>query len=856
MIVRNEAPVIRRCLDSVRSVIDHWVIVDTGSGDGTQDIIREHLRTLPGEVIERPWVSFSHNRTEALRFALGRADYVLVIDADETLEIDAGFPSLDADSYTADLYHGSYVYLRRMLLRSTLPWRYEGAVHEAVFCEAARSEAHLPGVRTVHYKDGARSRDPHTYDRDAAALEQALHVDPANPRTVFYLAQSHRDAGNLSQALDWYNRRVAMGGWRDEVWFSLYQIARIRQLQGASAAEVERAYLAAVKFDPQRAEPLYALGAMFQATNEYRRAFTLFSRAARIVRPPGDRLFIETAVYDYKVSVDLAVAYHRIGDFGGAIEVSNRLLRRKELPADVVQRVLKNRRYSLDARFPLPPAARRDQPVHVVVIQSRAGSEVDSCLDSLMRQRMEPFEITLVRSAMVDDPETDAFISNHGRIRLVRSDPSLDFETRLAQVVEERCRNDEIVIALRAYDRLPTPQTLIRWCAAFDDPDCELAYGQFLWPSGRLGDAEPAWDQTDFDLRGAALTAHSPIAFRAHLLRDGSFEIGVMRRLFEAAGFARTRFVDEITTFLDESALPAHAEPGLPVAAPRAGHSAARATTSEYPLISCLMVTRDRIALAKRAIDYFARQSYPAKELVVVTDDGPAYRNALQRHVRDRGLGDTVRFHQVAGGAQCLGQLRNVSLDQARGEIVCQWDDDDCYHPDRLALQAEHMLRKDARACLLTDHLQYLDEERALTWIDWTLGGRTDRDQLLPGTAMLFKDSGCRYPESGDYCRQGEDSLFLGQLCDTVPVAPLIGMGHLYLYTYHGQNTFSKEHHHRLRLFSLSCGELCKRASVIQRAVAHYRVPKPLRVLGCDGPAFCLHGGEADGWSLRAGALR
>ena len=120
---------------------------------------------------------------------------------------------------------------------------------------------------------------------------------------------------------------------------------------------------------------------------------------------------------------------------------------------------------------------------------------------------------------------------------------------------------------------------------------------------------------------------------------------------------------------------------------------------------------------------------------------------------------------------------------------------------------------------------------------------------------MLFKDSGCRYPESGDYCRQGEDSLFLAQLCDTVPVAPLLGMGHLYLYTYHGQNTFSKEHHHRLRLFSLSSGELCKRASVIQRAVAHYRVPKPLRVLGCDGPAFSLHGGEADGWSLRPGTL-
>ena len=66
MIVKNEANVIRRCLDSIHPFIDYWVIVDTGSSDGTQDIIRATLASIPGDLHQRPWRDFAHNRNEAL----------------------------------------------------------------------------------------------------------------------------------------------------------------------------------------------------------------------------------------------------------------------------------------------------------------------------------------------------------------------------------------------------------------------------------------------------------------------------------------------------------------------------------------------------------------------------------------------------------------------------------------------------------------------------------------------------------------------------------------------------------------------------------------------------------------------
>src|SRR4030095_16475872 len=105
MIVKDESPVIRRCLESVRPLIDHWVIVDTGSSDDTRELIREILKDLPGELHERPWQDFAHNRSEALALARGHGDYVLVIDADEVVEITPDFqlPQLTCDSYNVQI---------------------------------------------------------------------------------------------------------------------------------------------------------------------------------------------------------------------------------------------------------------------------------------------------------------------------------------------------------------------------------------------------------------------------------------------------------------------------------------------------------------------------------------------------------------------------------------------------------------------------------------------------------------------------------------------------------------------------------------------------------------------------------
>lgn len=320
LIVKNESHCIRRMLRSVLPYIDAWCVCDTGSTDGTQAIIEETLGHLPGVLHEVPWVNFGHNRTQAVGLARRWADYSLIMDADLTLTCSHNenpFKDIEADAYELR-YAGSLDYVNVRLISNRHEWKYVGVTHEYIMSPTARIMEELPHVTLVDHADGSNRADK--FARDIALLTEDLKSDPNNARSVFYLAQSYRDSGQYGPALCWYEKRVGMGGWDEEVWYAHYMKAKMMEHIGIQREQVRSEYLAAWKRRPSRYEPLKELAADATKRENYAEAYLYTLPWYTGTRYPKDRLFIDRDTYKLWMPYYFAKAAAHMGRVKEAAE--------------------------------------------------------------------------------------------------------------------------------------------------------------------------------------------------------------------------------------------------------------------------------------------------------------------------------------------------------------------------------------------------------------------------------------------------------------------------------------------------------------------------------------------------------
>ena len=332
MIVKNEAHIIGATLAHLMEQfpITHWVIDDTGSTDGTQELITQFFteKGIPGTLHQTDWRDFGFNRSKALEHAYNLTDYVLVWDADDSVVGRFVLPSpLTADQYSFTFGDaGGFRYSRTQLFNNRKRWCYKGVLHEYPASAEATGTPTPPATGPptpvagdyyfVSGRSGARSRDPEKYKKDAAVLERGLLSEPNNDRYVYYCANSYKDAGEPEKAIAKYKQLLTMNGWSEERYMACIQIYDL------SPCEANLHYLVdSYRHSPERVEGIYRLVRHYCIKGQDRVALMYYGLVAdhyeKHYAPAtiASKLFVSRDDYDYYLPYYVIICAVRVGNW-------------------------------------------------------------------------------------------------------------------------------------------------------------------------------------------------------------------------------------------------------------------------------------------------------------------------------------------------------------------------------------------------------------------------------------------------------------------------------------------------------------------------------------------------------------
>jgi len=359
MIVKNESKVIHRILNSVANIIDTYCICDTGSTDDTVDIIETFFKekNIPGKVIVEPFQDFGYNRSFALKACdQMNAEYILLLDADMIFWKN---PAISADDFkrmlTKDAYHvyqgsDTYYYKNTRIVRNRMGFKYWGVTHEYVDYppNTTQGKMNKDVVFIKDIGDGGSKQDK--FLRDIRLLLKGLEEIPNNDRYTFYLANSYKDSGQHEAAIEYYKKRVEIGGWIEEVWYSHFNIGRCWKALNQPEKAI-CAWMDAYQAWPNRIESLYEITQYYRYLGKNRIAYMYYALADRMRKdhPERDYLFMQRDIYDYKLDFELSIiAYYENLDKYNLNIVNMKVVSDPNVENWIYNNVMSNYKFTVD----------------------------------------------------------------------------------------------------------------------------------------------------------------------------------------------------------------------------------------------------------------------------------------------------------------------------------------------------------------------------------------------------------------------------------------------------------------------------------------------------------------------------
>lgn len=379
MIVKNEERDLPRCLESIKDVVDGICVIDTGSRDNTIQMVQEWIRDTqafrkPGQVKSKSdsdfrigsvvpkfrgrveqylgaseqdetgdwklW-DFGKARNEFVRKIEEMADdfdYVLWMDADDKLLNPRELANLvyleQPVIHGIRMQSGDIAWTHHRLWKTGKGIKFHGRCHEY----PAWTGQDITHQHVTIYHDAAPGSGENANVRNRRILEREVQEAPT-PRNCFYLANTHKDGGRYSEAIEYYDRRMQFGkGYEEEYWFAaLYKARCLRNLR--KHKEAEKFVFECLRERHDWGEFWMELGYLKYDLNDSRSSLAYCLAAADLPVPPSN-LFRESNKYTDQPYRYASFAAERMGDKEIALKLAEKAMDRIGGPdADWEQRI-------------------------------------------------------------------------------------------------------------------------------------------------------------------------------------------------------------------------------------------------------------------------------------------------------------------------------------------------------------------------------------------------------------------------------------------------------------------------------------------------------------------------------------
>jgi len=322
MIVKNEEPVLAKCLDSVKGLVEEIIIVDTGSTDNTKAIAANYT----SQIFHFDWTDdFSAARNDS--FSHATQDYILWLDADDWLQendraklkllkqtIDSNVDSISMDYYVGfdPLGQPTAVIKRNRLVKRSKQFQWHDPVHEYLAVEGH-----------VVYSDIAVSHGRvHTNsERNLRIYERALaRGSILSNRQLLHYAMELTANDYFEKAIEIYQTIITdRASFFEDQLLACDRMAHCHHELGNKEQELQ-ALLKTFNYDIPRADYVCRIAYYFQENNDFEKAVNWYQLALKLDKPENRLFGINHMAWTWFPHLQLVACYGKLGQLELAYE--------------------------------------------------------------------------------------------------------------------------------------------------------------------------------------------------------------------------------------------------------------------------------------------------------------------------------------------------------------------------------------------------------------------------------------------------------------------------------------------------------------------------------------------------------